>query len=64
VVVISQHLACSQPLQIGLQVYKRRYLIENLFCKLKEFRRIALRAGKTDRSFKAVIHLAAMINSR
>ena len=47
-----------------------RHLIENLFCKLKEFKRIALRAGKTDQSFAAMIHLAAIhlaaavINSR
>ena len=43
----------------------RRHLIENLFCKLKEFKRIALRADKTDQSFAAMIHLAAaIINSR
>jgi len=36
-----------------------------LFCKLKEFKRIAMRADKTDQSFAAMIHLAAaVINSR
>lgn len=34
------------------------------FCKLKEFRRIAMRAGKTDQRFSVVIHLAAAIDSR
>ena len=41
------------------------HLIENFFCKLKEFKRIAMRACKTDRSFEAIIYLAAaVINSR
>ncbi|HEY3624222.1 MAG TPA: transposase, partial [Roseiarcus sp.] len=40
-------------------------LIENFFGKLKEFKRIAMRADKTDASFAALIHLAAaVINSR
>ena len=42
-----------------------RHLIENFFCKLKEFKRIATRADKTDQSCTAMIHLAAaVINSR
>jgi len=46
-------------------MYKWRHLIENFFCKLKEFKRIALRACKTDRSFEAMIYIAAaVINSR
>jgi transposase len=45
--------------------YKARHLIENFFCKLKEFKRIAMRADKTDQSFSAMIYLAAaVINSR
>jgi transposase len=46
-------------------MYKWRHLIENFFCKLKEFKRIAMRADKTDISFVAMINLtAAVINSR
>ncbi|RBM04670.1 hypothetical protein NJLHNGOC_15070 [Novacetimonas cocois] len=46
-------------------LFKARHLIENFFCKLKEFRRIAMRSDKTDRSLAAMIHLtAAIINSR
>lgn len=37
--------------------YKARHLIENFFCKLKEFRRIATRYEKTDESYSAMIHL-------
>jgi hypothetical protein len=41
------------------EIYKWRHLIENFFCKLKEFKRIAMRADKTDQSFAANILLAA-----
>ena len=64
-VVISQHPRRAQPLAIDAEIYKWRHLIENFFCKLKEFKRIAMRADKTDTSFSAIIHLdAAVINSR
>src|ERR1700675_193725 len=64
-VVISQHPRRTTPLQIDTEMYKWRHLIENFFCKLKEFKRIAMRADKTDHSFQAMIHLvAAVINSR
>ena len=63
--VISQHPRRSRPLAIDLEIYKWRHLIENFFCKLKEFKRIAMRAEKTDRSFSAMIYLAAaVLNSR
>jgi transposase len=42
-------------------MYKWRHLIENFFCKLKEFKRIALRSDKTDASFIANIYLAAAV---
>ena len=35
---------------------KWRHLIENFFCKLKEFKRIAMRTCKTDQSFEAMIY--------
>jgi transposase len=64
-IVISQHPRRTTPLQIDTEMYKWRHLIENFFCKLKEFKRIAMRADKTDNSFRAMIHLvAAVINSR
>jgi len=31
---------------IDAELYKWRHLIENFFCKLKEFKRIAMRADK------------------
>ena len=39
-------------------MYEWRHLVENFFCDLKQFRRIATRYEKTDTSFAAMIHLA------
>lgn len=64
-VVISQHSRRASPRLIDAEIYKWRHLIENFFCKRKEFKRIAMRACKTDQSFQAMIYLAAaVINSR
>ena len=64
-VVISQHPGRAQKLKIDAEMYKCRHLIEIFFAKLKEFKRIAMRACKTDHSFSAMINLAAaVINSR
>ncbi len=64
-IVIAQHPRRAQPLIIDAEFYKARHLIENFFCKLKEFKRIATRSDKTDESFSAMIHLAAaVIHSR
>ena len=64
-IVISQHPRRAKPIPMDAEMYKWRHLIENFFCKLKEFKRIAMRACKTDRSFEAMIYLAAaVINSR
>lgn len=60
-VVISQHPGRTQKLKIDQVVYTWRNLIQNFFCKLKEFKRIAVRACKTDQSFKAMIYLAAAV---
>jgi len=40
-------------------IYKSRHLIENFFCKLKQFRAIATRYDKTARNFLAAIYLAS-----
>ena len=41
------------------EMYKWRHLVENFFCKLKEFKKVAMRAEKTDSSFSANIYLSA-----
>ena len=64
-IVISQHPGRVQPLKIDAEIYKWRHLIENFFCNLKEFKRIALRSDKTDQSFEAMIYVcSAIVNSR
>lgn len=47
----ARHIPCD------FAMYRWRHLIENLFCKLKAFRRIATRYEKTDESFAAMIYL-------
>lgn len=41
------------------ELYKARHLIENFFCRLKQFRAIATRYDKRARSFLAGIYAAA-----
>lgn len=43
-VVIAQHPRRARPRAIDAEMYKWRHLIESFFCKLKEFKRIAMRA--------------------
>jgi transposase len=47
----------SQPIPCDFHMYRWRHLVENFFCSLKAFRRIATRYDKTDQSFAAMIHL-------
>jgi transposase len=51
----TQHISCD------FEMYKWRHLVENFFCSLKGFRRIATRYDKTDTSFAAMIHLAGTV---
>src|SRR4051812_43836869 len=52
--VIAQHPRRTTPLDIDAEMYKWRHLIENFFCKLKEFKRIALRAARYTTLLRAV----------
>ena len=51
----------KEPRPYDKDLYKARSLIENFFCKLKQFRAIATRYDKTARNFLAAIHLSAAI---
>ncbi|WP_080582699.1 transposase [Sinorhizobium fredii] len=42
-------------------VYKRRNLVERMFCRFKDWRRIAKRYDKLARNFMAAVELAATI---
>jgi transposase len=64
-IIISQRPKRLRPLVIDEVTYGWRHLIENFFCKLKDFKRNSLRADKTDKSFAAMIYRSsAVINSR
>lgn len=43
------------------ELYKARHLIENFFCRLKQYRAIATRYDKTARNFLAAVYLAATL---
>ena len=43
------------------EMYKWPHLVENFFCKIKAFRRIATRYEKTDTCFAAMINLVAIV---
>jgi transposase len=60
-VVIPPRSTRKTPRAFDKQMYKARHLIENFYCKLKQFRAIATRYDKTARNFLAAIHLAAAI---
>lgn len=42
-------------------LYMARHLIENFFCKLKQFRAIATRYDKTARNFLSAVYLASTL---
>ena len=44
------------------ELYKLRNLIERMFCRLKDWRRIATRYDKLATNFGAAITLAAIVN--
>lgn len=43
------------------QRYKDRHLIENAFCRLKDFRRIATRYDKLARNYLSAVALATLV---
>ena len=43
------------------RIYRRRHKIENFFCRIKDWRRIATRYDKLARNFLAATHLVAAL---
>ena len=60
-VVIPSRSTSEQPREHDRHLYKERYLVENFFARLKQYRAIATRYDKTARNFLGAIHLAASI---
>lgn len=50
----------QRPRSYDRHLYKARHLVENFFCKLKQFRAIATRYDKTARNFLAAVQLASI----
>lgn len=48
-----------QPFSFDRKPYKQRHRIESAFCRLKDFRRIAVRYDRLARSFLASVCLVA-----
>ena len=51
----------TQQIPCDFEMYAWRHLVENFFCRLKAFRRLATRYDKTDSSFSAMIHLVGAL---
>jgi transposase len=50
----------KEPRDYDAELYKARHLIENFFCKLKQFRAIATRYDKRAVNFLAGVYAAAI----
>jgi len=59
--VIPTNPTRKQPWPIDLETYKERNLVERMFNRLKDFRRIATRYDKLASNFASAIALAAII---
>ena len=49
----------TRPIACDFAMYRWRHLVENFFCDLKQFCRVATRYNKTDPSFSAMSYIAA-----
>ena len=54
----------KRPIQYDKRRYRDRWLVEAMFCRLKDFRRVATRYDKLARNFLSAVHLAAAIAFR
>jgi len=59
--VIPSTASRRTPYPIDRKAYRRRNVIERMFCKLKNWRRIATRYDRLARNYMAAIALAAVI---
>jgi transposase len=51
----------KQKFSFSKKAYRERHRVENAFCRLKDFRRIATRYDRLARNFLASVHLVATI---
>jgi transposase len=51
----------KRPIQYDERRYRDRWQIEAMFCRLKDFRRIATRYDKLATNYLSAVHLAAAV---
>ena len=51
----------KRPIQYDERRYRDRWRVEAMFCRLKDFRRVATRYDKLARNYLSAVHLAAAI---
>ena len=61
VVVIPPKSNAKEPWPVDFYLYKERHLVECFFQKIKWFRRVATRYDKLDKSFLALVFIAAIM---
>jgi len=60
--VIPSTATRTVPYPLDRAVYRRRNLIERLFCRLKNWRRLATRYDRLARSYLAALALVAVVS--
>ena len=60
-VIIPSKVNRKQPRALDTHRYKARHLIENLFQRMKVFRRVATRFDKLDVRFLGFVHIAGIM---
>jgi len=58
-VVIPSNATRRRPYPLNRQAYRRRNVIERMFCRLKDWRRIATRYDRLARNFLSAIAIVA-----
>jgi transposase len=61
--VIPSTASRTTPYPIDRKAYRRRNVIERLFCRLKNWRRIATRYDRLARNYVAALALAAIVTA-
>jgi transposase len=60
-VVIPNRKNRKKPYQFGSVTYKRRNVVERIFCRLKDFRRLATRYDRLDETFISTLCIPAAL---
>ncbi len=59
--VIPSTTSRRAPIPYDVQAYRQRNRVERMFCRLKDFRRVATRYDKLARNYAAAVHIAAIV---